>query len=608
MRLWAKLAATILPLAALTVGAVAVGSHRAVDRVLARQVEERVSSLALGARVPGLVEALEGRGMGRSAVILRALHSAGAVYSDLLTPEGKVIASSRPALVGSRVWDPALSSALSDGGPALRRLPGRGHGLVEATVALRRGDASPRAVEHSPVVGALRVALTFDEALATGELISERISAIVGGAAAAFSGLAFVLLWRALVPLHELRAVADRLEEGGLGTQAPVRSRDEIGRLTEAFNRMSARLAESTVSRDFVESVLEGAPDPMIVADPEGRIVYVNGKVSEVFGYAPAELRGEKVEILVPESLRSRHHGLRGDYMRGPKARPMGAGLDLRARRKDGSEVPVEISLSPANTRQGLRVIATVRDVTEQRKTREALRQSVQALQRSNEALEQFAFIASHDLQEPLRKVSSYCQLLERRYADKLDSDGKDFIRYAVDGAARMRLLITDLLAYSRIGRQETPWETVELSAACGRALEALQPAITEAGALVRVGPLPVVRGRATALAQAFQNVIGNAVKFRSERPLALRIDAERRDKEWVVSVEDNGIGIEQRHRERVFDVFERLHPHSRYPGTGIGLAIVKRVVEQHGGRIWADETPGGGSTFRFTLPVLEDA
>ena len=254
----------------------------------------------------------------------------------------------------------------------------------------------------------------------------------------------------------------------------------------------------------------------------------------------------------------------------------------------------------------------TLRDVTELRAAEESIRQKTREieahaaeLQRSNAELEQFAYVASHDLQEPLRMVASYCQLLQRRYKDKLDADANEFIGFAVEGANRMQRLINDLLGYSRTGRGGGNPENFRSTDALKGAIANLQGAISESGAKIEFGELPMVRADRTQITQLFQNLIGNAIKFRRDgvSPL-IRVAAAAEGKFWHFTVEDNGIGIEKDYLDRVFLIFQRLHERNKYPGTGIGLAIAKKVIEHHGGRIWIESTPGQGSKFNFTLPA----
>ncbi|MGW5745533.1 sensor histidine kinase [Amycolatopsis sp. NPDC003861] len=248
-------------------------------------------------------------------------------------------------------------------------------------------------------------------------------------------------------------------------------------------------------------------------------------------------------------------------------------------------------------------------EVTELEQAHAQLESRTHALERSNSDLEQFAYVASHDLQEPLRKVTSFCQLLEKRYSDKLDERGEQYIGFAVDGAKRMQVLINDLLAFSRVGRRGGEPVETETSALVAAATANLESVIAETGARVTVADdLPPVRGEVSLLTAVFQNLIGNALKFRGEEPPEIAVTVERDGGEWVFSVTDNGIGIDAQYAERIFVIFQRLHGRGDYPGTGIGLAMCRKIVEHHGGRIWLAADVTAGTCFRFSLPALPEA
>jgi signal transduction histidine kinase len=248
-----------------------------------------------------------------------------------------------------------------------------------------------------------------------------------------------------------------------------------------------------------------------------------------------------------------------------------------------------------------------VRELAAAEEARARVEEQAAELTRSNADLEQFAYVASHDLQEPLRKIASFCQVLERRYRGQLDERADQYIDFIVDGAKRMQLLINDLLAFSRVGRRNAGHEAVDTRELAELAVTTLSVPIEESGARVEIGDLPVVSGERALLLAVLQNLIGNAVKFRGERPPLVRVGAERDGGEWRFSVTDNGIGIAPGFAERVFVIFQRLHAREAYEGTGIGLALCRKIVEYHGGRIWLDTDHGAGTRIMFTLPVPED-
>ncbi len=245
-------------------------------------------------------------------------------------------------------------------------------------------------------------------------------------------------------------------------------------------------------------------------------------------------------------------------------------------------------------------------DIAERRRTQRELARQAEELKISNAELEQFAYVASHDLQEPLRMVSSYLQLLEHRYSGKLDNEANDFIQFAIDGATRMQRLTSDLLTYSRVGTHQREFGPVCCEDVLDQVLSNLQVAVEEESAVIIRDPLPVVVANGGQLPQLFQNLIGNGLKFHGDEPPRIYISAEENANEWVFSVRDDGIGIDPEHREDIFQIFQRLHSREQYPGTGIGLATCKKIVQNHGGRIWVEAGFDKGANFYFTIPKTD--
>ena len=381
-----------------------------------------------------------------------------------------------------------------------------------------------------------------------------------------------------------------------------------IGDIT-AQRAAEAALRESEAR--FRET-FELAGSGMAHVDMQGRFLRVNPSLCQMLGYSAAELVGRSVkEISHPED-RDVTDGHR-ERMRAGKEQSFS--VQKRYLRKDGHVVWVDLTATVARDAAGtpLHDIAIFDDVTERKHAEAELRRAHDELARSNAELEQFAYVASHDLQEPLRMVSSYTQLLVRRYGDKLDDDAKEFMAFIVDGAGRMKQLIEDLLAYSRVGRHGKALRAIPVESALRRALTNVRAAVEEAGATVTYDGLPTVQADEVQLAQLFQNLIGNALKFRSASVPRISVTCRESEAEWQFAVADNGIGIEPAYFERIFMVFQRLHNKGEYPGTGIGLAICKKVVERHGGRIWVTSgdggplQPGQGTTFHFTLPKQKE-
>ena len=330
-------------------------------------------------------------------------------------------------------------------------------------------------------------------------------------------------------------------------------------------------------------------------------IKQANDRICEMTGYSSEELLGQSAKMLY---LTEEEFELVGQEKYAQISRQGTGNVETRWQRKDGEVIDVQLSWAPIDPEDlSGGVTFTALDITESKRAEAALARKTEELACSNAELEQFAYVASHDLQEPLRMVSSYVQLLARRYKDRLDSDADDFINFAVDGANRMQALIKDLLAYSRVGTKGKSLEPTSCETVLDLTLANLQFAIEENSARVTHDPLPTVLADQSQLVQLFQNLIANAIKFRGEEAPHVHLAAEKHEGGWLFSIRDNGIGIDEEYGERIFEIFQRLHGRDDYSGTGIGLAICKKIVDCHGGRIWVTSNPGGGSAFYFTLP-----
>jgi PAS domain S-box-containing protein len=360
-------------------------------------------------------------------------------------------------------------------------------------------------------------------------------------------------------------------------------------------------------SEEKYRLIADNADDWIYLTAPDRTILYASPSCERVSGYTPKEFIDNSellTQIVHPEDK-----AIVDGHLAETQNSTVGHELEYRIVAKSGgirwlnhSCIAVCDDAGQIIGRRG-----NNRDITERKHAEEALQNTLADLERSNKELEQFAYVASHDLQEPLRMVSSYTQLLARRYQGKLGKDADEFIAYAVDGANNMQRLINDLLAYSRVGTRGKPPAHTPAGAALDRALENLKLAVEESGAEISRGALPSVAADEGQLSQLFQNLVANAIKFRGEKPPKIRIECEPRGKEWIFSVRDNGIGIDPQYFDRIFIIFQRLHERGKYPGTGIGLAVCKKIVQRHGGRIWVESEPGQGATFHFSLPRTEE-
>ena len=368
--------------------------------------------------------------------------------------------------------------------------------------------------------------------------------------------------------------------------------------LEEKFREDRANLKR--VEAQLLAAIVNSSLDAIISKTPEGIITSWNDAAEKLYGYTAEEVIGHHVGIIVPPG---RAEELR-EILARLETHDGTQRLETERLTKKGERLEVEVRISPIRDAEGRLVGASsiAHDIGERKRMTRELALTAENLARSNAELEQFAYVASHDLQEPLRMVASYVQLIAQRYKGRLDADADEFIGFAVDGANRMKTLINDLLKYSRAGRGDD-FTKMRSGAALEDALANLQLSIRETGATVTHDEMPEISGTPSQITELFQNLIGNALKFHGEQPPVIHVAARRMRAEWEFAVTDNGIGIAPEYKEKIFEIFRRLHGRGKYPGTGIGLAICRKIVTHHGGEITVDSVEGQGATFRFTLP-----
>jgi PAS domain S-box-containing protein len=385
----------------------------------------------------------------------------------------------------------------------------------------------------------------------------------------------------------------------------------DIGRTTTERDRLIRALeianGNSVASRDLLHTTLSSIGDAVIATDETGLVTFMNRVAEGLTGWTQAEAEGQPLHtvlVIVNEETRQTVDNPAGKALREGVVVGLANHTLLIAR--DGTERPIDDSAAPIRNAQGkvVGVVLVFRDVSRRRRSEEEMQRLNRALIKTNQDLQQFAYAASHDLKEPLRTVTTCVQLIRHRYAGKeLDEEAGQLMDMAVAGSQRMHALVEALLEYSRAGEvEESAIEPVPVAGAVADAIAGLQSTIQEASASVSCGPLPVVRANRLHLAEVFQNLIGNALKYRSDEPPRIAVSASNGGKQWVFTVEDNGIGIPPEYQMQIFGIFKRLHGRE-VPGTGIGLATCKKIVDRHGGTIWVESEPGKGSRFSFTLP-----
>ena len=410
-------------------------------------------------------------------------------------------------------------------------------------------------------------------------------------------------------------AASGRLEEQGMRVRKDgsrflanltfTAMRDPAGNL-QGFSEFSHDLSESKESWAKYRGLLEAAPDAMVVVNPDGEIVLLNLQAENQFGYHRDELIGQKVKNIIPSGFAERLIADSSRSVADATAQQIGTGVELKGRRKDGSEFPIEIMLSPLKNAEGILVTAAIRNISSRKRAEEELKRSNDLLTESNRELEAFNYTAAHDLRAPLRHIHGFVSLLRQAWYDKLDEDGRHFVDRISASSKQMGALLDDLLKFSRLGRVDLQESGVNLGRLVKRIRDELEPELKGRALTWEIGDLPDVEGDRALLHQVLFNLISNAVKYTSKCDRARIEIGSQCDNEnnIMVFVRDNGAGFEMEYVNKLFHVFQRLHKSRDFEGTGIGLAIVRRIVERHGGRVWAEGVPGQGAAFYFSLPM----
>lgn len=369
--------------------------------------------------------------------------------------------------------------------------------------------------------------------------------------------------------------------------------------LTPPVKNDIGKLADYTSQ---LEAVLNTVIDGIITIDDHGIIQSFNPSSERIFGYAPEEVIGKNVRMLMPNPYKDKHDGYLSNYLDTGERKVIGIGREVKAQRRDGTIFPMELGVNEMNMSGKRMFVGTIRDISDRKHAEDELI-------RSNEELERFAYIASHDLQEPLRMVSNFTCLLKDEYEERLDEQGLQYMKFIVDASARMQNLVNDLLEYSRVEAQESGFSDVDCAQQTKATIETLQEIIEETNATINVEALPTIYANPVRFSRLMQNLVGNAIKYRKKNQNPhIHIKAEDKTTYWLFSVSDNGIGIKEEYLDQIFVIFKRLHGKQEYQGTGIGLAICKKIAESFGGRIWATSEPSKGSIFYFTVPKKEIA
>ncbi len=598
MKLQNKFLALLLP-AGLFAGALILFLiQRSVHAVIIGGLERSAVVLARAAAQEAAVLLPKGREQDLLPILQSLQRRVGALSAAALDPAGRILAHTTVTEKGKTDSDPRVLYALKEDEPALWQGEERSEPVLVVVVPVWAPQAptsveafmlsGETSVEGRKRIGSLTASVPLASARETEGRIIREISMIVLAIGAIVFGLVVILVRGMLAPIRSLMSGIARIGEGRYDVEVPVLSRDELGDLAESFNSMSGALARTTVSKEYVEGILENMNDLLVVIDPAGRIQTVN--------HAAAEALGVPAEDLVGRPLSELFSTPPGDG----DVRDAEVVLNTR-----NGPMPALYSSSPLRARDGSvrGYIGVAKDITERKRTEEALLAAKLAAEASSRELEAFSYSVAHDLRAPLRSVDGFSKILLDAYADKLDDTAKDYLRRVRGGSKKMSELIDDLLNLSRITRSALTLASVDLSALAREIGAELLKAEPVRRVELVVAPDLQTRGDASLLRVALVNLLGNSWKYTSKHASArVEFGVERRDGRSVYFVRDDGAGFDMAFSKRLFQPFSRLHGGGEFEGTGIGLATVQRVVSRHDGRVWGEGAVERGATFYFTL------
>jgi PAS domain S-box-containing protein len=600
-----------MPAGLIAAGLILFLIHRSVHSAIMSDLEKNVLVVAKAAAQ----DAAPGFEAGSESLLLPQLQSIqsreGAVYAAALDPRGKVIAHTTIKEKGAVQDDSVTQAALRAEQPTVNTLLLSGNPVLEIDVPvwsepkpatqaafIFSGDSSAGTKTR---LGLLKVGVPLKPAMEIEDRILGRVILIIAAIGALAAGFILLLVRGILGPVSGLMTGISKLAQGRYDVEVPVVSTDELGDLAQSFNSMSAELARTTVSKNYVEGILDNMLDLLVVTDPSGGIETMNPAMLGTLSYSPAEMSGRPLSSLfqdAPAALQGREFQ---DLLAAGGIRD----LEAMLRTKSGSAIPVLFSASILNDRDGrLRgYIGVAKDMTERKRAEASLLAAKAAAEASSKELEAFSYSVAHDLRAPLRSVDGFSKVVLDRYADKLDEEGKDFLRRVRGGSQRMGQLIDDLLNLSRITRSAMRQEKVDLTGLAREIGAEFRKIQLERKVEFVVGENLAADGDPNLLRVVLINLLGNAWKYTGRQPSArIEFGAERHEGAPVYFVRDDGAGFDMAFSKKLFKPFNRLHSAVEFDGTGIGLATVQRVIERHGGRVWGEGAVGKGATFRFTL------